>query len=80
MDSFSFEEDDEDSYYVRKKPLKHKGDYKVCEGCEQILLKYIHTCPFCKAYRFSTDEQRIIDACCSFKLRFKEMLDWESEY
>ena len=78
MDDFSFEEDSEDEYYVRKKRKRRPlSTYKVCEGCEHILFKELDICPFCKAYRFTTDKQRILDAYEYFKAHYKEMIDWE---
>ena len=33
--------------------------YKVCEGCEAVLLYERAICPICKAYRFDSDRKRI---------------------
>ena len=33
--------------------------YKVCEGCESIVVQDAVTCPNCHGYRFDTDEERV---------------------
>ncbi|HUB66280.1 MAG TPA: hypothetical protein VL981_02190 [Candidatus Methylacidiphilales bacterium] len=34
--------------------------YKVCEGCESIVMREAATCPNCHGYRFDTDPKRVI--------------------
>ena len=34
--------------------------YKVCEGCESIVVLDAVTCPNCHGYRFDTDPQRVV--------------------
>jgi len=33
--------------------------YKVCEGCESIVVREAATCPNCHGYRFDTDNDRV---------------------
>ena len=33
--------------------------YKVCEGCESIVVSEASTCPNCHGYRFDTDPERV---------------------
>jgi len=33
--------------------------YKVCEGCESIVVCEAATCPNCHGYRFDTDSARV---------------------
>ncbi len=34
--------------------------YKVCEGCESIVVRKANTCPNCHGYRFDTSAERLI--------------------
>jgi hypothetical protein len=33
--------------------------YKVCEGCESIIVRDAATCPNCHGYRFDPDPERV---------------------
>jgi hypothetical protein len=33
--------------------------YKVCEGCESIVVREAAGCPNCHGYRFDTDPERV---------------------
>jgi uncharacterized paraquat-inducible protein A len=33
--------------------------YKVCEGCESIVVRNAATCPNCHGYRFDTSSERV---------------------
>lgn len=35
-------------------------DFKVCEGCESIVLAKAITCPSCHGYRFDASPERVI--------------------
>lgn len=35
--------------------------YKVCEGCESIVLREAVTCPNCHGYRFDLDPRRVVE-------------------
>lgn len=34
--------------------------YKVCEGCESIVVRDAVTCPNCHGYRFDSDPERVV--------------------
>ncbi len=35
-------------------------DFKICEGCESIVMINVQMCPNCHAYRFNQSEEDII--------------------
>lgn len=35
-------------------------NYKVCEGCESIVVRDAATCPNCHGYRFDSSDERVI--------------------
>ncbi|MGC6427025.1 MAG: hypothetical protein ACON5H_08530 [Akkermansiaceae bacterium] len=35
--------------------------YKVCEGCDSIVVSDVVICPNCHGYRFDGDRERVID-------------------
>ncbi len=39
----------------------HPRHYKVCEGCESIVVARANTCPNCHGYRFDEDTKRVVD-------------------
>jgi hypothetical protein len=39
---------------------REPGRYKVCEGCESIVVREAATCPNCHGYRFDGDEERVV--------------------
>jgi hypothetical protein len=43
-----------------KKICENLKYYKVCEGCESVILYDSIFCPVCKAYRFDTSPSKII--------------------
>ena len=40
------------SKFIAKNPFL----YKVCEGCDSIVIKKTTICPNCKSYRFNLEE------------------------
>jgi len=34
--------------------------YKVCEGCDSIVMRRVSTCPSCHGYRFNEDPAAVI--------------------
>jgi len=42
----------EDRARQADKIVKNPANYKICEGCESIVLAKAHTCPNCASYRF----------------------------
>jgi hypothetical protein len=39
--------------------VKQPELYKVCEGCESIVVSEAITCPNCHGYRFDSDPERV---------------------
>lgn len=39
--------------------------FKICEGCESIVLKKTLLCEICKTYRFDNNPQHIVDQAIS---------------
>ena len=35
--------------------------YKICEGCDSIVVRRVAVCPNCSGYRFNTGRKAIID-------------------
>lgn len=42
------------------KIVKNPTQYKICEGCDSIVMAKAATCPNCASYRFEDEIQRII--------------------
>ena len=42
------------------KIVKNPANYKICEGCDSIVLKKVATCPNCASYRFEESEETVI--------------------
>ena len=42
----------EDRARQADKIVKNPSNYKICEGCDSIVLSKAHTCPNCASYRF----------------------------
>ena len=43
-----------------EKIIGEPGKYKVCEGCESIVVAKATTCPSCHGYRFDESPDRVI--------------------
>lgn len=43
-----------------EKIARDPGKYKICEGCDSIVLATASTCPSCHAYRFIDDRRSVI--------------------
>ena len=41
--------------------IKYPFLYKICEGCDSILINSTNICPNCKSYRFDNDYIRIAE-------------------
>lgn len=39
--------------------INQPGLYKVCEGCESIVMREATTCPNCHGYRFDSNAARV---------------------
>lgn len=42
------------------KIVKNPSQYKICEGCDSIVLARAATCPNCASYRFEEEVSKII--------------------
>ena len=42
------------------KIVKNPSQYKICEGCDSIVLARAGTCPNCASYRFEEELSKII--------------------
>ena len=43
------------------KIVRDPGKYKICDGCDSIVLATAATCPSCHAYRFIVDHKSVIN-------------------
>jgi hypothetical protein len=43
------------------KIVKNPSNYKICEGCDSIVLTKAVTCPNCAGYRFEETAQLVIE-------------------
>lgn len=42
------------------KIVKDPSKYKICEGCDSIVLAKVHTCPNCSSYRFEEGAEAVV--------------------
>jgi hypothetical protein len=42
-----------------RKIMDDPGKFKICEGCESIVVAKAHLCPNCHAYQFETDPDKV---------------------
>ena len=42
------------------KIVKNPGNYKICQGCDSIVLLKTHTCPNCASYRFEEGTEAVV--------------------
>ncbi len=40
--------------------VKSPSNYKICEGCDSIVLAKATTCPNCAGYRFTNDSSAVV--------------------
>ena len=50
----------EDRARQADKIVKNPENYKICEGCDSIVLTKAHTCPNCASYRFQEGAASVI--------------------
>lgn len=50
----------EDRARQADKIVKNPSNYKICEGCDSIVLAKAHTCPNCASYRFLESEASVV--------------------
>ena len=49
--------------------VKNPALYKVCFGCDSIVASKVNICPNCHAYRFESDEARVVDQAHALSVR-----------
>ncbi len=42
------------------KIVKNPSNYKICQGCDSIVLIKTHTCPNCASYRFEEGVEEVV--------------------
>ena len=50
----------EDRARQADKIVKNPANYKICEGCDSIVLAKAHTCPNCASYRFQESSTSVV--------------------
>ena len=50
----------EDRARQADKIVKNPAQYKICEGCESIVLAKTHACPNCASYRFEESPAAVV--------------------
>lgn len=50
----------EDRARQADKIIKNPANYKICEGCDSIVLSKAHTCPNCASYRFQESAASVV--------------------
>lgn len=50
----------EDRAVRADKIVRDPSKYKICDGCDSIVLATAATCPSCHAYRFIDDRESVI--------------------
>ena len=50
----------EDRAKQADKIVKNPANYKICEGCDSIIVVKAHTCPNCASYRFEEGEEAVV--------------------
>ena len=43
------------------KIVKNPSQYKICQGCDSIVLMKVHTCPNCASYRFEEGAEAVVE-------------------
>lgn len=52
--------DSEERAKQADKIVKNPANYKICEGCDSIVLAKVATCPNCASYRFEESAEQVI--------------------
>jgi len=50
----------EDRARQADKIVKNPTQYKICEGCDSIVLTRAATCPNCASYRFEEESAKVV--------------------
>lgn len=51
--------------------------YKVCEGCESIVVVKASTCPSCHGYRFDEESARVVTQAKVLASRPATTISWQ---
>jgi len=51
--------------------------YKVCEGCESIVMHDAHMCPNCHSYRFDAEEDKVVEQAIILGSREQRSVSYE---
>ena len=43
-----------------KRIVERPHDFKICEGCDSIVVANVELCPNCHAYKFNSSEYEIV--------------------
>ena len=62
LNIYAVDKDKKRKEEAAKKICAHATYYKVCEGCESVILHDSIFCPLCEGYRFDTDIDHVIQA------------------
>jgi hypothetical protein len=67
----------EDRKRRAQKIIDDPGKYKVCEGCESIVVAKAATCPSCHGYRFDPSAQRVVAQATLLGSRPATSVSWQ---
>ncbi|MDB6134376.1 MAG: hypothetical protein JWM59_2619 [Verrucomicrobiales bacterium] len=56
----TYADSSEDRAKSAAKIIKSPANYKICQGCDSIVLMKAHTCPNCASYRFEDSMAAVI--------------------
>ncbi|MFV0337370.1 MAG: hypothetical protein ACK5LK_03900 [Chthoniobacterales bacterium] len=54
--------------------------YKLCEGCESIVVAHVTSCPNCHGYRFSEDQKELVEQARKLAVREQTSVTEEDLY
>lgn len=46
---------------IAQKIVKNPDGYKVCEGCDSIVVVSVQICPNCHGYRYDVTEEAVVE-------------------
>ena len=44
-----------------EKIIAQPANFKICEGCDSIVVERVATCPNCHGYRFNSEPEAVIE-------------------
>jgi hypothetical protein len=54
------------------KIVKNPSRYKICEGCDSIVVTTASTCPSCHGYRFNEDSSAVASQARALAMRERQ--------